>query len=108
MIFARIMRLFSHSLGRKQPSYNPVVIDRLHLRQLDPFLREKRLHEIDMDVLWSFIHARRERDGVVNATINRALEIVRRVLTWLTMSGAGCSGFLAYGCSRNRSAGSDS
>jgi integrase len=33
-----------------------------------------------MDVLWSFIHARRERDGVVNATINRALEIVRRVL----------------------------
>jgi len=37
------------------------------LRQLDPFLREKRLHEINMDVLWSFIPARRERDGVVNS-----------------------------------------
>jgi integrase len=57
-----------------------VVMDQLHLRQLDPFLREKRLHEINMDVLWSFIHARRERDGVVNSTINRALEIVRRIL----------------------------
>jgi len=32
-----------------------------------------------MDVLWSFIHARRERDGVVNSTVNRALEIMRRI-----------------------------
>jgi len=49
------------------------------LRQLDPFLREKRLHEINMDVLWSFIHALRERDGVVNSTVNRALQTVRRI-----------------------------
>jgi len=32
-----------------------------------------------MDVLWSFTHARRERDGVVNSTVNRALEIMRRI-----------------------------
>jgi hypothetical protein len=56
------------------------------LRQLDPFLREKRLHEINMDVLWSFIHARRERDGVVNSTVNRALEIMRRI-RFLTSEG---------------------
>ena len=54
-------------------------MDRLHLRQLDPFLR-KRLHEINMEVLWSFIHERRERDGVANATVNRALEGVRQIL----------------------------
>ena len=62
------------------PDKRTVDMDRLHLRQLDPFLRGKRLHEINMDVLWPFIHARRERDGVANATVNRALEIVRRIL----------------------------
>jgi hypothetical protein len=62
------------------PDKRTINMDRLHLRQLDPFLREKRLNEINMEVLWSFIHARRERDGVANATVNRALEIVRRVL----------------------------
>ena len=55
-------------------------MDRFHLRALDPYLRDKRLGDISMDVLWSFIRDRRERDGVANATINRALEIVRRIL----------------------------
>ena len=55
-------------------------MDRFHLRALDPYLRDKRLGDINMDVLWSFIRDRRERDGVANATINRALEIVRRIL----------------------------
>ena len=32
-------------------------MDRLHLRQLDPFLRGTWLHEINMDVLRSFIQA---------------------------------------------------
>ncbi len=33
-----------------------------------------------MDVLWPFIEQRRDMEGVANATINRALEIVRRIL----------------------------
>lgn len=55
-------------------------MDRLHLRQLDPILRDKRMNAINMDVLWSFVRVRRERDGVSNATINRSLEVVRRIL----------------------------
>ncbi len=50
------------------------------MQALDPYLRDKRLSDINMDVLWSFIRDRRERDGVKNSTINRALEIVRRIL----------------------------
>lgn len=70
-----VVRYLSEVLDKRT-----VDMDRLHLRQLDPFMREKRLHEINMDVLWSFIHARREQDGVANSTINRALEVVRRIL----------------------------
>jgi len=33
-----------------------------------------------MDALWLFIEKRRDVDGVANATINRVLEIVRRIL----------------------------
>ena len=54
--------------------------DKDHLRRLDPYLRDKLLSQINMDALWPFIHDRRERDGVMNSTINRALEIVRRIL----------------------------
>jgi integrase len=50
------------------------------LLQLDPYLGKKLLREITMDALWPFIHDRRERDGVANSTVNRALEIVRRIL----------------------------
>jgi integrase len=35
-----------------------------------------------MDVLWPFIHDRRDREKVANSTINRALEIVRRILNF--------------------------
>jgi hypothetical protein len=35
---------------------------------------------IDMNALQPFIRDRRVTDGVSNATINRALEIVRRIL----------------------------
>jgi integrase len=55
-------------------------MDRLHLRQLDEVLRNKRLQDVNMDVLWPFIHVRRDRDEVANSTINRALEVVRRIL----------------------------
>ena len=55
-------------------------MNHLHLRALDPFLRGKRLSDINMDLLWSIIQSRRERDRVANSTINRALEVVRRIL----------------------------
>lgn len=35
---------------------------------------------VDMDALWPFIDRRRDRDKVANYTINRALEVVRRIL----------------------------
>jgi hypothetical protein len=73
------------TIAQKTPMRGPAChswwqcLGTARLRQLDPFLREKRLHEINMDVLWSFIRARRERDGGVNSTVNRALEIMRRI-----------------------------
>jgi len=54
--------------------------DRDHLRKLEPYLRSQRLDAIDMTALQPFIRDRKEKDGVRNATINRALEIVRRIL----------------------------
>jgi integrase len=54
--------------------------DIAHLRKLDPYLAGKELQEINMETLWPFIDHRKKRDGVANATINRALEVVRRIL----------------------------
>jgi site-specific recombinase XerC len=47
---------------------------------LDPYLRSLRLDAIDMTVLQPFIVERKSKDGVSNATVNRALEVVRRIL----------------------------
>ena len=54
--------------------------DKDHLRKLDAYLGDKLLRDVCMDTLWPFIHQRKEVDGVKNTTINRALEIVRRIL----------------------------
>ena len=54
--------------------------DKLHLLKLDPYLRGYRLREISMNALRPFIQDRKQKDGVANSTVNRALEIVRRVL----------------------------
>ena len=54
--------------------------DRDHLRKLEPYLRLHRLDAVDMSALQPFIRDRKEKDEVRNATINRALEIVRRIL----------------------------
>ncbi len=54
--------------------------DKDHLLKLDPYLRDKCLVDINMDVLRVFVQHRKQVDGVANATINRALEIVRRIL----------------------------
>jgi len=57
-----------------------ITMDRHHLRALDPYLRGCRLDLINLDVIWPFIRDRRDKEKVAPATINRALEIVRRIL----------------------------
>jgi integrase len=54
--------------------------DQDHLKKLAPYLRSQQVDAIDMTALQPFIRDRKEKDGVRNATINRALEIVRRIL----------------------------
>src|SRR5271154_5242262 len=54
--------------------------DRDHLKKLDPDLRSLKLEAIDMAALQPFIRDRKSKDGVSNATGNRALEVVRRLL----------------------------
>jgi len=54
--------------------------DRDHLKKLDPYLRNLRLDAIDMTVLQPFVSDRKLKDEVSNATVNRALEVVRRIL----------------------------
>ena len=54
--------------------------DRDHLRKLDAYLRSLRLDAVDMTALQPFIRDRKVTDGVSNATVNRALEVVRRIL----------------------------
>lgn len=54
--------------------------DRDHLKKLAPYLRSCRVDAVDMNALQPFIRDRKEKDGVQNATVNRALEIVRRIL----------------------------
>ncbi|HSD68454.1 MAG TPA: site-specific integrase [Woeseiaceae bacterium] len=57
-----------------------LVDDKAHLQKLDPYLRDKRLVDINMNVLSPFVRDRKQIDGVANSTINRALEVVRRIL----------------------------
>ena len=56
-----------------------LVNDRDHLRKLDPYLRSLRLDAIDMTVLQTYIRDRKATKGVSNATVNRALEVIRRI-----------------------------
>lgn len=51
----------------------------MHLRYLDRFLGNKVLDEINADILSEICFAR-QKEGVANATINRAFEIVRAIL----------------------------
>ena len=70
-----VVRYLEDSVDKKS-LYN----DKDHLVRLDPFLRDRKLKDINMEVLRPYIQHRRAVDGVANATINRGLEIVRRVL----------------------------
>lgn len=51
-----------------------------NLKKLDPFLGELSLKQVNMDAIWPFIHLRQTEHRVANGTINRALEVVRRIL----------------------------
>lgn len=64
---------------RENPDKRTLDDDQSHLRKLAPYLDGKRLDQVHMELLWVFINDRRERDKVTNATINRALEVVRRI-----------------------------
>lgn len=50
-----------------------------HLRQLDPFLGDLALDQVHIGTLQPFI-AKRRQAGVKTSTINRALEVVRKIL----------------------------
>ena len=54
--------------------------DKANLLKLDPYLRGLRLRDLNMSALRPFVQDRKQKDGVANGTINRALEIVRRIL----------------------------
>src|SRR5579859_208859 len=54
--------------------------DKDHLKKLDPYLRSQKLEAIDMAVLQPFIRDRKLKDGVSSATVNSAVEVVRRIL----------------------------
>jgi integrase len=69
------VRYFEEFADKRSLSY-----DKYHLRKLDPYLRSLKLDAIDMATLQPFIRDRKVKDGVSNATINRALEVVRRIL----------------------------
>ena len=65
---------------RENPQKKSLRYDYENFRKLDPYLGDKTLEQICMDCLWPFIHHRQEVDGVKPATVNRALEVVRRIL----------------------------
>lgn len=50
-----------------------------HLKWADPFLRNKKLIEIDINLIDEMIEERR-KEKVSNATINRMLEVIRAIL----------------------------
>ena len=54
--------------------------DLIHVRKLDPFLKNLFLDEINDDTLSSFIQ-HRKKEGVKHRTINASLQVVRRILT---------------------------
>lgn len=67
--------------------------DKDHLRKLHPYLGNLRLRDVSMDTLRPYIRDRLDRDQIAPATLNRALEVVRRILYlardewgWLTVA----------------------
>ena len=66
--------------------------DALHLKQLDPFIGDLPLREVHIGSLQRFIRHRLDVDKVKTTTVNRALEVVRKILNqaageWLDDNG---------------------
>lgn len=53
--------------------------DKMHLRILDGYLRDKTLQSLSRQEIEAIIESRR-KDGVANATINRTLALLRSIL----------------------------
>ena len=70
----------SCDISRSSPIKKSLSDDKDHLKKLDPYLRSLRLDAVDVSALQPFIRDRKLKDGVSNATVNRALEVVRRIL----------------------------
>ncbi|OJA00982.1 hypothetical protein BEV13_01500 [Rickettsiella grylli] len=51
-----------------------------HLMWVEPYLKNKKLIEIDIDLIDEIIQAKRSEKKVSNATINRLLEVIRAIL----------------------------
>lgn len=56
-----------------------LVTDKYHLTWLDPFLRSKKLGDIDRDLI-EFIAKKKEAENVSITTVNRILELIRAIL----------------------------
>lgn len=56
-----------------------LATDKIHLTWLDPFLRTKKLMEVDRDLI-EWIAKQKEEEKVSPATVNRVLEIIRAIL----------------------------
>ena len=64
--------------------------DKIYLKQIDPYLSGKRLEEINMDLLWPFIHYRKEehdrqiqRSIVILTIVRRILHLARNEWCWI-------------------------
>lgn len=56
-----------------------LATDKIHLTWLDPFLRAKKLADIDRDLIES-IAKKKEAESVSLTTVNRVLELIRAIL----------------------------
>jgi len=64
----------------KEQSHKATIeTDKIHLRWLDPFLKDLYLDAINRDLI-DQITERKRAEGVSNATVNRVLEVLRAIL----------------------------
>jgi len=64
---------------QEQSEKKSLITDKFHLRWIDTFLHDKRLDEITRTTL-DYIKAERLKTGVSNATVNRMLSTLKKIL----------------------------
>lgn len=69
-----VMRWLEESVHKRS-----LGMDKTHLTWLDPYLRTKKLSEINRDLI-EFIAKEKEKTNVTPATVNRVLELIRSIL----------------------------